>query len=281
MRTLCLPNRHTITRGMAAHKRESRLARGIAGAVVLAGIAMRVSAQPALPPITDADRAAAFPDLGGHSHAMLEDPFDYSLRVDELEARNLEGDDVLAWKAHAWIGRSFDKLAIRTEGEQRSGDTERAELQLLWSHTITRWWNLVTGARVDFRPAPSRTWGAFGVEGIAPYRFDIEATAFLADGGDSAARVEATYELRITQRWILEPRLEIEWYGQDEPALGLGSGLARSEGGLRLRYEIRREVAPYVGLVSERRYGGSEDLSRAAGDDPHDTRFVAGVRLRF
>jgi copper resistance protein B len=85
----------------------------------------------------------------------------------------------------------------------------------------------------------------------------------------------------ITQRWILEPRLELEWYGQDEPALGFASGLARSEGGLRLRYEIRREVAPYVGLVSERRYGGSADVARAAGGDPHDTRFVAGLRLRF
>jgi copper resistance protein B len=247
----------------------------------MAGIAARVTAQPALPPITDADRAAAFPDLGGHSHDMLEDPFDYSIRVDELEAKNVEGDDVLAWKARAWVGHSFDKLAIRTEGEQRGGDTERAELQLLWSHAVARWWGIVAGARVDFQPTPSRTWAAFGVEGIAPYRFDIEATAFVADGGNSAARVEATYELLISQRWILEPRLELEWYGQDEPALGLASGLARSEGGLRLRYEIRREVGPYVGLVSERRYGGSEDLARAAGDDPHDIRFVAGIRLRF
>ena len=180
------------------------------------------------------------------------------------------------------MGRSFVRQArIRTEGEQRGGDTERAELQLLWSHTVTRWWNLVTGARMDFQPTPSRTWAAFGVEGIAPYRFDIEATGIRRDGGNSAARVEATYELLITQRWILEPRLELEWYGQDEPALGLASGLARSEGGLRLRYEIRREVAPYVGVVSERRYGGSADLARAAGGDPRDTRFVAGIRLRF
>lgn len=249
--------------------------------LALVGVEACVAAQPALPPITDADRAAAFPDLSGHSHAMLEDPFDRSLRVDELESQQTDRDDVLAWKAHAWVGRSFDKLAIRTEGEERGGVTERAELQLLWSHAITRWWDLVAGARMDFRPTPSRTWAAVGVAGIAPYRFDIEATAFLADGGDAAARVEATYQLLITQRWILEPRLEVDWYGQDEPALGLASGLARSEGGLRLRYEIRREVAPYVGLVSERRYGGSADLARVAGGDPDDTRFVAGVRFRF
>jgi len=271
----------TIIHSMSTNRRESRFGLVAVLTGVLAGIATRVAAQPTLPPITDADRAAAFPDLGGHSHGMLEDPFDHSARVDELETKTIEGDDVLAWKAHAWLGRSFDKLAIRTEGEQRGGDTERAELQLLWSHTITRWWNLVAGARFDFQPTPSRTWAALGVAGTAPYRFDIEATVFAADGGDTAARVETTYEMLITQRWILEPRLEIEWYGQDEPGLGLASGLARSEGGLRLRYEIRREVAPYVGLVSERRYGGSEELARAAGNDAHDTRFVAGIRLRF
>lgn len=266
---------------MFTSRRNSRVARALLVTAAVVGIATRVRAQPDLPPITDEDRAAAFPDLGGHSHGMLEDPFDHSLRIDELESQQADGGDVVAWKAHAWLGGSFDKLAIRTEGEERGGDTEHAELQLLWSHTITRWWNLVTGARRDFQPAPSRTWAAFGVEGIAPYRFDIEATGFFADGGDSAARLEASYELLITQRWILEPRLELEWYGQDEPALGLASGLARSEGGLRLRYEIRREVAPYVGIVQERRIGGSADLVRAVGADPTDTRFVTGVWLRF
>ena len=266
---------------MSANRLRLRVARGVLATVAIAGVATHVAAQPELPPITDADRAAAFPDVGGHSHGMLEDPFDRSLRIDELESQASDGDDILAWKAHAWVGHSVDKLAVRTEGEQRGGETEHAELQLLWSHAMTRWWNLVTGARVDFQPTPSRTWAALGVAGTAPYRFDIEATVFAADGGDTAARVEATYEMLITQRWILEPRLEIEWYGQDEPGLGLASGLARSEGGLRLRYEIRREVAPYVGLVSERRYGGSEELARAAGNDAHDTRFVAGIRLRF
>jgi copper resistance protein B len=248
---------------------------------VLASIGTRVAAQADVPQITDADRAAAFPDLGGHSHGMLEDPFDHSLRIDELEWRQADGDDIFAWKAHAWVGRASDKLAIRTEGEQRGGATEHGELQVLWSHTITRWWSLVTGARMDFQPTPSRTWAAIGVAGIAPYRFDIEATGFVADGGDSAARVEATYEFLITQRLIVEPRLELEWFGQDEPARGLASGLARSEAGLRLRYEIRREVAPYVGIVQERRIGGSSDLVRAAGGDPTDTRFVAGLWLRF
>jgi copper resistance protein B len=234
-----------------------------------------------VPPLTDADRAAAFPDLGGMTHAMLEDPFNASLHVDELETQQTDGADPFAWDVRAWFGHSLDRLALRTEGEIRDGDTERAELQALWAHGIARWWDIVAGARADFQPSPSRTWAAFGVQGIAPYRFDLEATVFLADGGDSAARVEAKYELLITQRWILEPLLELEWYGQDDPALGFASGLARSEGGLRLRYELRREVAPYIGVTHERRIGDSAELAQAAGEDEDDTRWVAGIRLRF
>jgi copper resistance protein B len=267
---------------MCTSSRLAHVALATAAALVSLGAASRVAAQPQLPPLTDADRAAAFPDLGGaHSHGMLEDPFDYSVRVDELETREGEGNDPFAWEARAWLGRSFDKLAIRTEGEQRGDDTDRAELELLWAHTFARWWDVVAGARADFEPSPSRTWAAVGIQGVAPYRFDIEATAYLGDGGDSAARVEATYELLITQRWILEPRLELDWYGQDDPRIGVASGLARGEGGLRVRYEIRREVAPYVGLVRERKFGGTADLAAAAGDDPSDTRLVVGLRLRF
>jgi copper resistance protein B len=266
---------------MCTTRRRAPVAIALGAALVLLGAAARARAEADLPPVTDADRAAAFPDLGGHSHAMLEDPFDYSVRVDELETRQADGDDPFAWKARAWLGHSFDKLAFRTEGEERDGKTKRAELELLWAHTFARWWEVVAGARADFRPTPSHSWAAVGVQGIAPYRFDVEATAFLGDGGDSAARVEATYELRITQRWILEPRLELDWYGQDDPAAGVASGLARGEGGLRVRYEIRREVAPYVGIVRERKFGGTADLAAAAGDDPDDTSFVVGVRLRF
>jgi len=266
---------------MHTNRRAPRLACAAIATLGLASVGARIAAQPALPPITDADRAAAFRYLGGHSHAMLEDPFDYSVRVDELETQQADGDDPLTWNARAWLGRSFDKLVIRTEGEQRGSDTDRAELELLWSHTVARWWEVVVGARTDFQPTPSRTWAAFGVQGIAPYRFDIEATAYLADGGDSAARLEATYELLITQRWVLEPRLDLDWYGQDDPARGVASGLARGEGGLRLRYEIRREIAPYVGLVRERKFGGTADLASAAGEHPDDTRWVIGLRLRF
>jgi copper resistance protein B len=117
--------------------------------------------------------------------------------------------------------------------------------------------------------------------GLTPHRFALEATAYLADGGRSAARFEGEYELLITQRLILQPQLELNWYGQADAARGVGPGLSTGEAALRLRYELRREVAPYVGLVRERKYGATADAARANGDDPDDTRLVAGVRLRF
>jgi copper resistance protein B len=211
-------------------------------------------------------------------HEMLEDPFNRSVVFDVLE---LGDNDDLRWDANAWLGYSFNRLALRTEGERVDGTTERAELQLLWSHAFARWWDVVAGARADFEPGPSRNWAAFGVQGVAPYRFDIAATAFVGDSGDTAVRLEGEYDLAVTPRLILQPQLELNWYGQTDRERGFGSGLSSVEAGLRLRYEFRREVAPYVGLVRERRVGGTADFARAAGRDADATSLVAGIRLRF
>jgi copper resistance protein B len=223
-------------------------------------------AQPAAPPV----------DMPAHE--MLEDPFNRSVLFDELELR--DGDE-LRWDADAWLGYAFNRLAIRTEGERVDSDTERAELQLLWAHAVAGWWDVVAGARADFEPGSSRNWAAVGIQGVAPYRFGLEATAFVGEGGATAARLEGEYELKITSRWILQPQLELNWYGQADPPRGLGSGLSSAEAALRLRYEFRREVAPYVGLVRTRRFGTTADLARAGGSDPDDSSFVAGIRLRF
>jgi len=219
--------------------------------------------------------------MGVPAHGMLEDPFNRSVLFDQLEAQDADGGTDASWDLSLWAGRAFDRLAIRSEGDVRAGVTERAEMQLLWAHTVGRWWDVVTGAREDFEPGPSRGWAAFGVQGLAPYRFDLEATAFVGEGGDSAARFAGEYEVLITQRWILQPRVELNWYGQKDALREIGSGLSDAELALRLRYEIRREVAPYIGLVSEHKYGGTADFARAAGRDPDDTRLVAGIRLRF
>lgn len=216
--------------------------------------------------------------VGMPAHEMLEDPFNRSVVFDELE----RGDsDVVRWDASAWLGYSFNRLALRTEGERDDGETERAELQLLWSHAFARWWDVVAGARADFEPGSSRSWAAFGFQGLAPYRFDLAATAFVAASGDTAARFEGEYDLLITPRLIVQPQLELNWYGQTDRERRIGSGWSSVEAGLRVRYELRREVAPYLGLVRERLVGRTADFARAAGRDADDTSLVAGIRLRF
>lgn len=237
------------------------------------------STGPTLPPITAELRAAAFPDLSAMdvSEMMLEDPRNRLVLLDRLEAHDAPGDP-LVWDFDAWFGRTLTRVWIRSEGERRDGDTEHAELELLWGKGFARWWDVVAGARRDFEPSPTETWAAFGVRGLAPYRFDIEATLYVADGGSTAFRFDSEYQILITNRLILEPQLEINWYGRADRLRGVGAGLADAELGLRLRYEIRREVAPYVGLVRERTFGTTADL---AAEDRDDTRLVAGIRLWF
>ena len=235
----------------------------------------------ALAGLADAQASDAATPVGLPAHPMLEDPFNRSLLVDELETHEDGGDRELAWDTTFWAGYAFDKLVVRSEGKKRGGTTEEAELELLWSHSVARWWDVVAGARTDFEPGATESWAAFGVRGLAPYRFELEATAYLSDGGDSAARVEGEYELLITPRLILQPQVELNWYGQSDASRGVGPGLSTAEAALRLRYEFRREVAPYVGLVRERKLGATADRARAEGEDADDTRLVAGVRLRF
>ena len=211
----------------------------------------------------------------------LEDPLNKLVLLDRLESQNASGGDVLAWNLDAWVGRDLDKLWIRSEGERQSGATERAELELLYGRGLWPWWELVAGARVDFAPAGDQSWTAVGVRGLTPYRFDVEATAYLGSGGRAALRLETTYELLVTNRLILEPLLELNWHGQTDPVRAIGAGLSDGELGLRLRYEIRREIAPYFGLVHARSFGRTADLARAGGQDPADTRLVAGIRLWF
>jgi len=233
--------------------------------------------------ISDADRAAAFPDLGPMSMGdhMIADPLNRLVLLDRFETQSADGSDPLAWDLDAWIGRDLTKLWIRSEGEHTAGDTERAELEVLWGKGFARWWELLAGARGDFAPSDDRGWAAIGVRGLAPYRFDVEATAYLRTGGDSALRVETTYELLVTNRLILQPLLEANWNGQSDPTRLEGAGLGATELGLRLRYEFRREIAPYVGVTRERSFGRTADFLRAAGHDPDDTRWILGIRLWF
>lgn len=232
-----------------------------------------------IPAVTDADRAAAFPDL---HHAMQHGSELHSfVLLDRLEAWDADHGNGQAWEAQAWIGGDLSRLWLRSEGERVDGHTESANLEVLYGRSVSAWWDVVGGVRHDFQPGSPQTWAAIGLQGLAPYKFEVQATAYLGESGHTAANIEVEYELLLTNRLILQPLVEVEWYGKDDPARGVGDGLSKLEAGLRLRYEFTRRFAPYVGVVHERTFGGTADLHEAAGEDARDTRVVAGLRLWF
>ena len=203
------------------------------------------------------------------------------LQGDRLEYRAKQGRDGYLWDVQGYYGGDLDKLWFKSEGEGAFGEEiESAEVQALWSHAISPWFDLQTGLRQDLAPF-DRTYAVIGVQGLAPYLFEVDAAAFLSGQGDLTGRVEAELDQRITQRLILQPRAELELAAQDVPELGIGAGLDSAELGLRLRYEIAREFAPYVGVEQEWKLGRSADFAREGGEDPSVTSLVAGVRFWF
>ena len=203
------------------------------------------------------------------------------LLLDQLETVHGPGGSAQAWEAQAWYGFDENKLWLRSEGDVSTGKVEDGNIEALWNHAIATYWGSQLGVRHDFGAGPSRDWVAFGVQGLAPYWFELEATGYVGSAGRMAARLRADYEVLFTQRLILQPELEFNLYGKDDPARGIGSGLSDVQFGLRLRYEIRREFAPYVGINWVRRVGTSADYARADGRPVFDQQLVAGFRIWF
>ncbi len=198
----------------------------------------------------------------------------------EYQAR--KGGDGYRWDGEAWIGGDINRLTLKSEGEGTFGKPlEAAEVQALYSRALDPYWNLQAGVRYDFKPNPSRTYATVGIEGLAPYWFDVEGALFLSDKGDVLARAEAWYDERVTQFFVLQPRVEANFAAQDVRRDGIGSGLTDLELGLRLRYEKSREFAPYIGVSWERQFGDTARFTRARGDDTGGFSFVAGVRTWF
>jgi len=233
-----------------------------------------------IPPITDADRAAAFPALREHTMQHGPPRVGYLL-LDRLEGWDTERGSGQAWEASAWYGGDIHRLWLRSEGERSGGHTEAADLEALYGRAVSPWWDLLVGVKQDVAPGGARTSAAFGVQGMAPYKFEVAATLYVGEGGSASARLEGEYDVLLTNRWILQPRLEAEATFADDRAHGIGNGLSTVEAGLRLRYEISRRVAPYLGVVHERAFGATADYRRDAGESARDTRVVAGVRVWF
>ncbi|MCL9997745.1 MAG: copper resistance protein B [Erythrobacter sp.] len=203
------------------------------------------------------------------------------LQGDRLEAQVRKGEDVYLWDIQGYYGGTTERLWFKSEGEGTFGENpEDAEVQALYAKAFAPFWDLQAGIRQDIG-GPNTTHAVIGVQGLAPYLFEIDTALFLSHRGDVTARLEAEIDQRITQRLILQPRIEANLSAQDIPQLGIGAGLDQIEVGARLRYEIRREFAPYIGIEQSWRTGRSANLARARGEDPSVTSFVAGIRFWF
>ncbi|SEK87845.1 copper resistance protein B [Atopomonas hussainii] len=243
------------------------------------GEAPRTTSRTPIPVLTDADREAAFPPLPGHQ--VHDSALNGFFLLDQLEYQDADEGSALAWDASGWIGGDIQRLWLRSEGERVNGLTEEAEIQLLYGHAIGPWWDVVAGVRQDFKPGSPQTWGAFGIQGMALYDFEVEATAFIGEQGQTALRLAGEYDILLTNRLILQPTAELNLYGKNDPHRGVGSGLADTELGLRLRYEVVRQFAPYIGVTWARSYGNTADYAREEGGDADEARFVAGIRMWF
>ncbi|MFZ5635580.1 MAG: copper resistance protein B [Pseudomonadota bacterium] len=231
-----------------------------------------------IPALTDADRAAAFPPVAAHEHGRTIHSY---FLADRLEVFDTDTGSGLLWKGIGWIGSDKDRLWLRTEGERSGGETESADIEVLYGRSISPWWDVVAGVRHDFKPDEAQTFAAIGLQGLAPQKFEVEATAYLGESGRTAARLEVEYDLLLSNRLILQPLVEINLYGENDPLRGVGSGLSSSEIGFRLRYEFTRKFAPYAGVVYERAYGDTADYRRNDSKPVEDTRIVFGIRTWF
>ena len=248
----------------APQRRSPALAMLLAGALALALAA----------PAT----AFAQHDAAAHAaHAMHDDAVYGYLLLDYLET----GAGVQSWNAQGWLGTDLQRAWLRTEGEREDGHLRTASVELLHGRPVSAWWDLLAGVRHDGGEGGTRDFLAVGVQGTMPYKVEAAATLYLGEAGRTAARVELQYEAWMSGRVALQPSIEANLYGRSDARRGLGPGLATLESGLRLRYEITRRFAPYVGVVREHAFGGTADLRRAHGRPVAETRVVAGLRAWF
>ncbi|MGI9328343.1 MAG: copper resistance protein B [Pseudomonadales bacterium] len=226
-----------------------------------------------------AEMAAARAAVKQHHGAQLH----WMLLGERFELQTNEGDPAMVWEGQAWIGGDLQKFWLKSEAEYETEDTHLAELEIqaLYSRAVTPFWDLQAGVRQDIKPKPSRSYGVIGLAGLAPYWFEVDAALFFSDESDVSVRLEAEYELRLTQRLLLQPRIELNGAFSADEEIGVGAGLGSVDFGLRLRYELAKEFAPYVGLRLSHALGDSADLRRAEGEDRNVFSLVAGVRFWF
>ena len=212
---------------------------------------------------------------------MEDDPLLTLVKIDQLEKTDIGDDNDTAWQAQAWIGKDLNKIWFKTEGEIVDSHVEKAEIQLLYSRAIAPFWDAQIGWRHDIKPTPDRDWLTIGVQGLAPYFFETDVALFIGEKGNIGLRTQFEYEFLLTQKWILSPEIEANFFSKNDSDVSLGSGLSDVNVGLRLRYEIKREFAPYIGVEWTKSYGNTADYMAAAGEDSSVLQWVLGLRAWF
>ena len=216
-----------------------------------------------------------------YAAGMEDDPIITKVMIDQLETRIADGDDPTVLEAQAWIGGDLNKFVIKADVEQVKNETEELELQALYSRAIAPYWDFQVGVRQDQKPKPTRDWLAVGFQGVAPYWFEIDTAIFIGESDQVGLRFAAEYEWMITQRWVLSPEFSMNIHSKDDELVGTGSGLSDTQLGLRLRYEIKREFAPYIGVNWSKKYGNTATFAKNEGEEVESTQFVAGIRAWF
>lgn len=245
--------------------------KGILAAVVLGASGTLAHAQEATFPLPPAQ----WPEP---VHDTPTIPF---LFIDRLEYRFTQGTDVRMWDVQGWVGTDYNKLWIKSEGESSGSRTEQGDVQLLYARLVSPFWYMQAGVREHMRPSPSRESLVLAVQGLAPYWFDVEASAFVDTNGKVSGRFEAEYDLLLTQRLILQPRFETNFALSSDDARALGRGFNDVELGLRLRYEFDRRFAPYIGVNWSRKVGATASLAREQGETVRESAVVVGLRVWF
>ncbi len=209
------------------------------------------------------------------------DPIINKVMIDQLEVRDDSGENETILEGQTWIGKDLNKLWIKLDSEYANSDEYETELQLLYSKAVAPYWDLQVGLRSDNSPDENENWAVIGMQGLAPYYFETDVAAFVSEEGDVAARASFEYEMLFTQKLILTPEITLDAFAQDNKDASVGSGLASTNIGLRLRYELIREFAPYVGVSQNNLYGKTRDYARDAGNDSNSTQWLVGVRAWF
>jgi len=250
----------------------------LAVVLVLTAGSVHAGAQMSMSPLGLGDGAS--PHM---KDSMMENPVFTHARLDQLEGRTSGAESEFRWDGEGWIGTDMNKLWVKSEGFSDNSTVSDGDHEALYDRPIPRmrYFDAQVGMRADLDSGPHRAWAAFGIEGLAPGYFEFAPTLYIRDGGNVAGRLVASYDLLLTQRWIAQPEAELNFYNKDDSGRQIGSGLSDLDAGLRLRYEVGRKFAPYLGFAYNGKYGNTASYSRKAGEAAYGSQFVFGLRFWY